>query len=197
MKKEVERFIFLPFLNSKAKRIGGEIVKLAKSSKKILDFGCGDMILTKFVTDKLPKSKVSGIDVIDTNLTDLKPIIYPGDKIPFKDSSFDLAYVVFVLHHIQEQEKSLLELARVTKKLIIVEEVYNNVFEKYLTFIHDWIVNRAESLEVNIPFTFHSDLEWKRIFKKIGFKLVSEKRAYQLPFLNLTKQKMYFLEKIH
>lgn len=196
MFKEIQRLLFLPFLSSKAKRIGVEIVKIAKPYKKILDFGCGDMVLTKYISEHLPKNVIKGIDVIDTNLTNLKPILYEGDKLPFDDNEFDLSYVIFVLHHISEQKKFLKEIARVSRRLIIVEEVYDNSIEKYLTFIHDWIVNRIESLSVNIPFTFHSDKEWKVIFKDMGYRLISEKRVFQLPLFNLTKQKMYFLEKI-
>lgn len=196
MIKYIKRILFAPFLGSKALNIGKEIVELARNSRRVLDFGCGDMFLTKYVSYHLPKAKITGIDVIDTNLTDLNPIIYSGRRLPFKDNQFDLGYAVFVLHHIESQKESLKELKRVAKKLVIVEEIYDNVFEKYLTYVHDWIVNRAESLSVNIPFTFHSDTEWKAIFKALNLKLTLEKRVFQLPFFNLTKQKLYFLEKI-
>jgi ubiquinone/menaquinone biosynthesis C-methylase UbiE len=196
MKKRIQFCLFAPILKIKAKMLGKSILPFLKTSHKIIDLGCGDMVITEFLTYSLSQAQITGVDVINNNLTNLQLTIYDGKKLPFPQKHFDTGITILTLHHCLDEIASLEEMVRVIeKRIIIIEEVYSNPFEKIVTYAIDWILNHIESFQVEVPFNFHTDKEWHTIFQKLKLKIVSEQRVYQLPSWFLTKQKMYVLEK--
>ncbi len=170
------------------------------SHKKVLDLGCGYGIdaynLTHFA------DSVVGAD-IDLHPQwnqfrgkKLKFIKGNSSNLPFKDNSFDGVYLKDLIHHVDNIDKTLSEIKRVTKpggNIVIVEgNRYNPIFYLYATKIrgHDhftqsefksMILNLFPSvnflyLEAYPPFTFP-----KRIFKVVLFV---EKIINKLIFLN-------------
>jgi len=197
----VKKRLYVPFIYAKAKKLGSYVLDHLKQSESILDVGCGDMIVAQHFQKQLGK-KIVGLDVIDIRLSNLSLKLYNGNEFPFPDNSFDTVYAIFSLHHCANEQQVLKEMKRVArKKIIIVEEVYNNIFEKYYVFAHDWITNRLESLSMNIPFHFHTDKTWKKYIKKLELKLIHEQQISQLPWflaiplLTFTPIKMYILQK--
>lgn len=195
--KKFQKAFYLPVLRVKAQRLGIEILSHIKSAKKILDLGCGDCVITEYLQRHLsPHQLISPVDVVNTSLVKIIPKIYNGKKLPFTTNYFDSAYTSFTLHHCLDDVSVLKEIVRTTKgKITIIEEIYNNTFEKYLVYANDWIANRLESPDVTIPFHFHTDREWKQIFKEVGCKLLLEKKVSQLPLWFLTQEKMYVIKK--
>ena len=193
---KIRNYIYAPVTNTRNRKISTQLQDLFVKSDSVLDVGCGDMLLGKQVKRLAKIKSWKGVDVLDYRKTNLPMVKYDGKKIPFKNKSFDTTCAVFTLHHIEDDISILREMKRVAKKnIVIVEETYDNIFRKYLTYLNDYVSNRLESLEINIPFNFHSDSEWKSIFKKLGLKLIKQKRIQQLPFpLNLTHQVVYLLE---
>lgn len=99
----------------------------ALKPESVLDVGCGEgFTLEKFKNKNIGK-KLVGIDFLDTAIKigkkerpylDLRiGNIY---DIPFKDNSFDLVVCSEVLEHVDDPEKALSELERVTKKYILL-----------------------------------------------------------------------------
>jgi len=176
-------------------RLGNIMIKEIRDYKTILDFGCGNMLVTEYVQKHLPNKKITGVEVLDLNLTDMKPVIYDGIKMPFKDRQFELGFTIFVLHHCPDEIAALKDFLRVCKyRAIVIEEIYENVFEKYITYISDYLANHLESFKITVPFSFHNDTEWKQIFSSLHWRIVKEERIYQLPLWH-TRQKMYILER--
>ncbi|MCX6709105.1 MAG: class I SAM-dependent methyltransferase [Candidatus Woesearchaeota archaeon] len=116
-------------------KITKKIIEHCKQNKfeKILDIGCGfgDLV---FSLAKYGK-QVYGIDVNEEfiKICDLKKdflkqkniefINAPAEKIPFKNNNFDLVVSKTVLEHVEDVEKSISEMVRVTRKngLIYIE----------------------------------------------------------------------------
>lgn len=190
-------FLHGPFHATQAKRLGGGIVAQSKDSLTLLDVGCGDMVITKFISDHLPGRAITGLDVVDYRRRNLPLVLYGGRRIPFENGSFDTVYAILALHHCENEEFVLGEMLRVAKKrVVLIEEVYRNPVEKLITFVHDWVSNKLEFPGIPVPFHFHNDAEWKQLFKKLRGKLVYEKRVWQFPFpFNFTRQKLYVLSK--
>jgi ubiquinone/menaquinone biosynthesis C-methylase UbiE len=101
------------------------LINLSKSSKNILDLGCGEGTRLRAVGKNCDNS--TGVDVsalalkiaaknnpkarfIKTDLTSL----------PFKDSEFDLVYSAYVFEHLTNPNKSLKEAVRVTRKNLVI-----------------------------------------------------------------------------
>jgi ubiquinone/menaquinone biosynthesis C-methylase UbiE len=147
--------------------IHNKIDKFLNKSDKILDLGCG---LGSISSNLLNKSfNVISVDITDNCVYDnVKPTIYDGHKLPFKDKTFDKLLLITVLHHTPYPESILKEAIRVSKNVIIMEDLYDNNFQKYMTFIMDSLSN----LEFfNHPHTNKSKKEWLQIFDKLHMKV--------------------------
>ena len=155
---------------------------------KILDIGTGPGSVCLLLNRE--GYNLTPVDVIDQTLSsEVKPDIYNGEKLPYKDSSFDTALILTVLHHISNPEEILSEAMRVANKIIIIEDIYSNPIQKYLTFIVDSIVNMEFA---GHPHSNKSDTEWKITFNKLGLKL---KATRYDRFLLFFRQATYYLEK--
>lgn len=155
---------------------------------KILDVGTGPGSVCLLM--KREGYNLTAVDVVDQTLSsEVEPLIYNGEKLPFDDNSFNTALILTVLHHTSNPKEILLEAKRVADKIIIVEDIYSNPIQKYLTFIVDSIVNMEFA---GHPHSNKSDTEWKKTFARLGLKLTA---ARYDKFLLFFKQATYFLEK--
>jgi SAM-dependent methyltransferase len=124
----------------RAKGIVGKIQPSLDKGDTILDIGSG----TGNVCEILSKRgyKITPLDVRDLSFVDsVRPVIYDGNKIPFGDEKFDKSLILTVLHHAPEPEKILQEAKRVSRKIIIIEDVYSNSFHKWMTYFFDSLLN--------------------------------------------------------
>jgi ubiquinone/menaquinone biosynthesis C-methylase UbiE len=155
---------------------------------RILDIGTGPGSVCLLMNGE--SYNVTPVDVIDQTLSpEIDPEIYNGKKLPYENSSFDTALILTVLHHTSNPEEILLETKRVANKIIIIEDIYSNPFQKYLTYFVDSIVNMEFW---GHPHSNKSDREWKELFIELGLKL---KGAKYNRFLLFFRQATYYLEK--
>jgi len=133
--------------------------------------------------------RVDGLDIRDNSFRPtLRPILYNGDIMPFKNKAYDTALLPTILHHTPEPDLILAEAARIARRLIIVEDVYDGA-------IMGWITKRFDSL-MNLEFRGHphsnrTDAEWCRSFESHGFQL-GYRKIYRVGFI--FKQAVYILE---
>lgn len=160
-----------------------------KKEDRVLDIGPGTCNVCEILLQK--GYMVTPLDVRNVSFVpSIQPLLYNGNTMPFKDKSFDVALILTVLHHTLHPEKILKEAMRVSKKVIIIEETYSNIFHKYLTYFFDSLLN----LEFfGHPHTNKNKKEWGEIFSKLGFSIVDE-RYYNDSSL-IFKQALYILEK--
>ncbi|MEX0940163.1 MAG: class I SAM-dependent methyltransferase [Candidatus Babeliales bacterium] len=139
----------IEFAQSAAQRIKELVPQLNRSGVKILDFGCGNGLLTYYLQEVFFESTVIGIDTDKKKIQEVC-VNYPeitfqeiknNEQLPFSDASFDLIVVSLTLHHIQKNKhkKIINELMRVLKKdgyLICLElNLYN--FSTRQSFYND------------------------------------------------------------
>ncbi len=180
-------------IEAKAETVGKEIANFIENGENVLDFGCGDMTISDVIKNKR-KIGLTGVDNVDYNLTKNRLILYDGKKIPFKNSNFDTVVSSLVFHHCDDPEAALRECVRVSrKKIIVIEDYYKNTLGKILTKAVDWIANRIQSGEINIPFNFKSVSEWERTFSKNGLDLVA-KKSFRIP-MSPNKYMLFVLNK--
>lgn len=131
---------------------------------RILDIGAGDCILSESLNNK--GYDVVSIDVINKSRTNIKPVLYDGLNIPYPDNSFDVAILRFVLHHCYESERVLHEAMRVSKYIIVSEDLYFSYPQKQLTYLIDSFLNNEWR---GHPHNNKTYSEWNILFKRMGF----------------------------
>ncbi|MEP4091791.1 class I SAM-dependent methyltransferase [Reichenbachiella sp.] len=148
------------------------IIKHLSPQHKILDLGSGSCFLSSLLMDK--GFEVTPVDVQNlSSITTISPLIYDGRNLPFKEKAYDVVLLLTVLHHVKDFRATIREARRVSNKIIIIEDIYYNTFQKYLIYFFDSLVN-FEFL--NHPHNNLNDLEWKALFH--GENLVLEDAQY-------------------
>ncbi len=95
----------------------------AQQEQTILDFGCGDGLMTSFVNVFFPKANVYGVDPSSESIN-VAHMAYPNitfsvsdTQIEFEDHFFDMIFTAGAFHHIPfiEHEHYLSEIYRILK----------------------------------------------------------------------------------
>lgn len=168
LKLPIIKTAFQQFNHARIQAIFQEIQPFIKKDQKIMDLGSGICYLTKVLQDQ--GYSVTPVDVRNlSTFREIHPIIYDGEHLPFQDKSFDVILLITVLHHTKNPLQVLQEAKRVAKEVIVIEDIYENNQQKYLTYLMDSTLN----LEFfNHPHSNKDDIEWKQTFGQLGFKLV-------------------------
>lgn len=114
------------------------------TAKKILEVGCGVGAQTEILLRRFPKAHVTGIDLNERQLEAAKKYLagqpfkqdryelhkMSADDLHFEQSSFDGAYLCWVLEHVPNPAQVLSEVRRVLKPgaEIVITEVMNSSF---------------------------------------------------------------------
>lgn len=154
-----------------------------------LDLGSGNGGVCMILREK--GYSVIPADVVDKSFFyKCKPVIYDGIKLPFEDDSFDGVLLLTMLHHTPNPKQIIEEAKRVSKRhLIVIEDVYTNNLQKWITQVSDSIVN----LEFKgHPHTNKQDKEWKDLFNSLSLKIHSSNSKR---FLLIFRQSTYLLQK--
>jgi 2-polyprenyl-3-methyl-5-hydroxy-6-metoxy-1,4-benzoquinol methylase len=147
------------------------LISLAKplEIESILDAGCGEgFTMNKLIENRIG-NKVEGIEYakeaisigkkIFPNLTIKQASIY---NLPYKDNFFDLVTCTEVLEHLENPEKAIKEMLRVTKKYLILS-VPNEPFFRLSNFLRGKNILRLGNDKGHInhwnPFSFKKMLE--------------------------------------
>ncbi|MEM7551051.1 MAG: methyltransferase domain-containing protein [Bacteroidota bacterium] len=159
-----------------------------KKSDRILEIGTGLGTVSKTLIDH--GFSFEGVDIADYSIyEEVKPTVYDGKKLPFKKNEFDSTLILTVLHHTKNPIQIISEAARVSKKVIIIEDIYSNKLQKYLTFFTDSLTNFEFK---GHPHTNKTDAEWKLVFKKLDLKLIND---FSYRYFLLYRQVVYMLER--
>ncbi len=155
----------------RAEKTAKDAIKYLNPNDKIIDIGSGNCN----VCDLLIKDSfdVTPVDVKNLSLVEnIKPIIYDGKTLPFQDNQFDVALILFVLHHCQNPEEIIMEATRVSKRIIIMEDIYTSKPHKFLTCVLDSALNQEF---IEHPHSNKKDSDWKMIFKQFGLNVILSK----------------------
>lgn len=176
--KLVKRFYSSRLGKSWVERKLATVIPHLSPDHSILDIGCGNGL----VTDNLRQHgfQVTPIDVDNLSILEsVKPIVYDGQHMPFEDQEFDTALLLTVLHHTDNPIEILKETKRIAQRIVIIEDIYSNILQKYMTYAMDTLVNLGHS---NMTYQNKSNKEWKASFKELGLELVHESSKSVLLF---------------
>ena len=116
--------------------------------------------------------------------------IYDGNTIPANNKSFDTTILNLTLHHVKNSKTYFVnEILRVTKqRVILVEETYDNLFQKMHLVFRDWWFN----LKANQPCPIH----WNSYFSRNEIDLIAKNNHLKSGKRITTKHHSYFKELI-
>lgn len=144
------------------------LLNLAKSSKSILDLGCGEGTRLSEIT-----SKGTGIDISKTaianakkNYTKLNFFVGDLEDLPFKNDSFDLVYSAYVFEHLDNPEKVIKEARRVLKpqgNLVIICPNYGAPNRSSPPFVGSRIKKLISGLLKDFYFKNQKLLGWTKV----------------------------------
>lgn len=154
-------------LNERAAGMVKKIDPFLVNKRTVLDIGAGTGHISKLLSSDY---KVTPLDVRDTSaFQSVEPVIYDGETFPFEDKQFDVSLIITVLHHTRCPEQVLAEANRVSRELIVVEDVYDGTLQKYCTYIMDSVVNFEF---FNHPHSNKSSVEWASVFREMNVEVL-------------------------
>lgn len=157
--------------------------KWFKRKGKVLDVGCGTGIVTKLLQKELDLN-ITGCDVKNYLVHNIKFVKIEDDKLPFPTNSFDVVLFNDVLHHIDKskQARVIKEALRVGKNVFIFE------FEPSLSGkIFDIMLNKLHYDNLAVPLSFRHIQEWQELFTKLSANCdyIRLKRPFWYPFTHI------------
>jgi len=154
----------------RARQISKRVSPHIKKSEKIIDIGSGTGFVAKTLAAEA-SAKVTLVDVFHHPLSKLLPVvIYDGKTLPFQDRSFDTSLLIAALHHCQDPMRVLDEAIRVSsRKVIVMEDLFESEIEKWLTLFEDSVVNWEFR---GHPHNNRNEEEWLKVFRRRNLKLL-------------------------
>jgi len=117
---------------------------------------------------------VTGLDIRDSSFhASLVPVVYDGTNMPFDTGQFDVALMLTMLHHTPDPNGILMEAARVARRLIIIEDIYDTPFQRAYTMLTDKITNMEF---FGHPHSNRPHDGWLKTFEQMGFRLRHQQR---------------------
>lgn len=179
-----------------AKRKVGFLIPHLKGFSTLLDFGCGDLRMSKELASRRLMLKITGVDVVDFGVRDPRLTFrtYNGKMLPFPSQSFDAVIAWHVFHHTQNPAVTFKECMRVAKKRVIfVEPVWRHRWEKPGMMIMDWLFNVWKNRDVSLAFAFYSQEWWKEQITMNAGKLMVLEDVEILPRFFPTGRSLLFV----
>lgn len=166
------------------------IASLLPPDASVVDIGCGNGGLAHALKQR--GFSVTPVDVKQISFfEDVAPVIYDGKRLPFADRSFGTALLITVLHHTPDPDAILREAGRVAPRIIVMEDIFRNAFQKYLTFFTDSLVNMEFR---GHPHTNRNEAGWQDTFARLGMRVTHRAQFRTLLFFT---QVIYVVEINH
>ncbi len=182
------KFLVERIIRNRTEKIVNSFDEFIRKEEKVLDIGAGAGWIAEEI-QKRKNNEVALLDVTDFNQTNLRLVLYDGEKIPFSDNTFDAVLLIYVLHHTKNPLKVLEEAERVTKdRIIIFEDVFSSYFDKFFLYFWDVLTNLPGFLVrpfgEKMPFNFKRVSEWEKIFEDFQLKIIFKNRfSHQVLFI--------------
>lgn len=149
----------------------------------LLDFGCGKGTILQKILQINPDIKVTGVDISRNAIHHTKKlipkqsfiVIREGEKLPFKNGSFDFITALDVLEHIYDTELIFSELTRVLKpagKILLTVPYYGLIKNLIIAlFAFDFVYTpRTPHIRFYTKKSLLKEIEGARLsVKKFGY----------------------------
>ena len=153
----------------RVKTLCAQFAKLIPQRHRVLDIGCGDGIVDRFIMDQRPDVMIEGVDVLVRPETFIPVTACDGHELPFTDCSFDTVLLCDVLHHVDSAADLLREATRVARSCVPIKDHLRQGFVAYATLrFMNYVGNALHG--VVLPYNCLTPREWQEHFRQIGLK---------------------------
>lgn len=122
----------------------------------------------------------------------VRRLLYDGSTLPFPDCSFDAVLLAFVLHHCADPAAVLREAARVSRRVLVLEDGDGEAPPGRLERLTDALIN----LEFGHPHGERSRPEWLGMFAACGLG-VEQEQGFTSHFGGLRgRHRLYVLNRL-
>ncbi len=168
--------IFSPIYQRAARTMCKECEDFIRKDSKILDLGCGSGFVSSTIKNYF-KAEIFGVDIEDLRAVKEFPFqIFDGRTLPFKENSFDVVFISYVLHHTKNQKELVAEAKRVTKdKIIIYEDLPEGIAGKLGNFLHQ--ITSKFIFPSQDKLNFKTGQSWEELFGELKLKIICKKRS--------------------
>lgn len=178
----------------RVRRLATVIAERLPADARVLDVGCGSGDLAVLIMQKRPDVTIEGIDVLVRPNTAIPVHAFDGARIQFADNAFDAAIVVDVLHHTDDPEAVLAEIARIAPMVIIKDHLRDGIAANSTLRFMDWVGNAAHG--VRLPYNYLSHKEWTSIWRTLDLvvsRFATRLSLYPRPFSWLFDRGLHFV----
>nr|AGU10030.1 Methyltransferase domain [uncultured organism] len=185
-----ERLVF----GRRVRTLAAALAARLPADARVLDVGCGSGDLAALIMQLRPDVRIEGIDVLVRPQTAIPVHAYDGSHIPFGDGAFDAAIVVDVLHHTDDPEAVLAEIARVAPIVVIKDHLRDGVAANATLRFMDWVGNAAHG--VRLPYNYLSRRQWQAAWDRLGLStsaFATRLALYPRPFSWLFDRELHFV----
>lgn len=193
MPMRILRQTFRYFEGRRAVRIARALRACFERGDVVLDAGCGSLLVAQQIEIHAPV-RVIGLETINYRRSAMPLVLYGGMRAPFRDQSFDVVLLAFVLHHCDDGGLALLReaLRLARKRILVLEDRYDHAVERLLTRCVDRLLNRWEHAGIPTPCRFRSSDDWQRLFRELGMGVETMRALHTTPILE-TRQLLFVL----
>jgi ubiquinone/menaquinone biosynthesis C-methylase UbiE len=174
----------------RADQLVAQILPWLNREDRIVDIGSG----AGLIADSLMRQHfdVTMLDVADISMIpNIRATLYDGKRMPFENDAFDIALLITVLHHIADPDATLREAMRVAKRIVVLEDLVENMREARATYFADSWLNWQW---FDHPHSNRSDAEWRATFSQLGLRIVHAEQSTHAFFPFRFRHGLFVLE---
>ncbi len=149
-------------MSSREEIIVHNVTPYLRQHQHVVEIGAGNGLVAEML-HSATGAQFTLLDKVNYNKSGLPVLLYDGRVLPFADDSFDVAMLVFVLHHNPDPRPILREALRVSRQgVLVVENDVRGAWKRHATRL----IDSLEFVRRGVPpcyFTKSVD-EWLGLF---------------------------------
>jgi SAM-dependent methyltransferase len=171
---------------------------LPSGTRSLLDVGCGDGTLARAVARQHPEIEPMGVEIRARPQTAIPVREFDGLQLPFSDRAFDVVILVDVLHHAEEPQLLLSEVARVAAKCVIIKDHLTGAWLSHERLrLMDWVGNIGHG--VPLRYAYWSPAQWADAFRTAGLREIERREQlglYGVPLRWAFERRLHFVSRL-
>ncbi len=152
-------------MTDRATLIANQLAPHVAAQQQLLEIGAGKGLVAQAL-QQATQTRITLVDVVDYNQTNLPLKTYNGLHLPFPDASFDYSLLIFVLHHTADPLPVLREALRVSRCGVLIVE---NHVQGWLRQQFTRAIDSIPHFQYGVPICYRAQAiaDWQQTFERL------------------------------